>query len=302
MEEMDRKEANGIIRSLFEKESRTFLSNEDKFELKEALRYLSEVEHDGKAMAHLGGIYYEEENYPLAEKYYLASYEAGNKDIASGLGFIYFYGRTGAPNYEKALRYFSESAERGDLEAAMKIADMYRDGLGVKADKDEYERRVRELYEQAQLDDNVFSPVPELAHRLAAIDIEKGNLEEAKSALLKGRLYIVTRIRCSAFWGNFIVARRIEALMDKLGMIDHRMPNFFDLLVLLKKPSEFALIYGGSNYSISSFMDEGKIRVKFNQEPYPSIEDFFRKASIKGRPVYMLEYYGDYSLLRCGNE
>lgn len=299
---MDRKEASRIVRVLFDKESRTFLSKEDKFQLKEALQYLSEVEHDPRAMATLGGIYYEEENYPLAEKYYLSSYEAGNKEIASGLGFIYFYGRTGTPDYQKAMRYFSEAADNGDLEAAMKIADMYRDGLGVKADKDEYEKRVRSLYDEAIMDDNVFAPVPELAHRLAAIDIEKGNEEEAKYVLKKGRLYITTRIRYNAFWGNFIVARRIEALMDKLGMIDHRMPNFFDLLQLLKTPSEFVLIYGGEQHHISSFADEGKIRVKFDDKAYSSIEDFFRKAGIKGRPVYMLEYYGDYSLIRCGNE
>ncbi len=299
---MNKKEAIRIIRVLSDKESRTFLTEEDKFELKEALGYLSEVEHDGEAMGYLGGIYYEEENYPLAEKYYLASYEAGNKHIATCLGYIYFYGRTGTPDYSKAMRYFLEGAEDGNLEAAMKIADMYRDGLGVEADQEEYKKRIRSLYDEAQLDDNVFAPVPELAHRLASIDIEEGNEEEARYVLTKGRIYITTRIKYNAFWGNFIVARRIETLMDKLGMIDHRLPNFFDLLVLLRKPSEFILVYGGAQYPISSFEDEGKIRVKFADASYQSIEDFFRKASIKGRPVYMLEYYGDYSLIRCGNE
>lgn len=299
---MDSNEARRIIDVLDEKSDKRFLTEEEKFQQKEALRYLSEIDRDPRAMSYLGGIYYEEENYPLAEKYYLAAYNEGYKEIASGLGFIYFYGRVGKPDYQKAMFYFQESAKLGDLESEMKIADMYRKGMGVEANFEEYERRIRSLWKRVKNEDDVFSPLPELSHRLADIDIKEGNIKKAKTELRRGRLYIIYRIKYNAFWGNFIVLRRIEELMDKLEMIDKENPNFFDLFVLLKEPAKYLLTYGGKTYVISSFFDEGKIRVNFLGKDYSSIEDFLRKADIQNVPVYLLETKNDYFLERIKDE
>ncbi len=299
---MDQAEAREIIDVLSNKESKAFLSDDEKFQRKEALRYLSEIEGDSQAMAFLGGIYYEEENYPLAEKYYLSSYESGNKEVASGLGYIYFYGRVDKPDYQKAMFYFTEASKLGDLESEMKIADMYRKGLGVEASKEEYEKRIRSLWEKVKNDQDLFSPLPELSHRLASLDIEEGKVEEAKILLKRGRFYIVYRIKYNAFWGNFIVARRIEELMHELQMIDYEHPLLFDLFPLLKEPSSFVLNYGGKTYQIASFYDEGKIRVRFNEKDFASIEDFLRKASIGEMPLYLLESKNNYFITRAEHE
>ena len=278
------------------------LSYNDIHQRDEALHYLSEIEHDAEAMACLGGQYYEDENYPLAEKYYLSSYEAGNKGVASGLGFIYFYGRVGSPDYKKAFRYFNEAKELGDKEAAMKIADMYDRGLGVDKDPAKYEEILRSLWDSLKDDNRLFEPVPEVAHRLAYIAMQRGENEEAASLLRHGRLFITQRINYSDFWGNFIVARRIEKLLGELGLVDVSYPDIFDLFYCLSSPSSYILTYAGKDYEIVSFFDEGKIRVKLDEQPFASIEDFLRKGVIKGKRVYSLEYGCDYLLRKKENE
>lgn len=299
---MDKDEARRIIGVLEEKASKTFLTPDEIFQQKEALRYLSEVEREPRAMAYLGGMYYGEENYPLAEKYYLEAYNEGYKEIASGLGFIYFYGRVGKPDYQKAMKYFLEAANMGDLESEMKIADMYRKGMGMEPNYEEYAKRIASLWQRIKNEDDFFTPLPEVAHRMADIDIKEGKIDKAKTELRRGRLFIVYRIKYNSFWGNFIVLRRIEELMNQLGMIDKEEPNFFDLFVLLKEPSKYILTYAGKTFEISSFFDEGKIRVSFLGKDYASIEDFLRKAEINGTPVCFLEAMNNYFLVRAKDE
>lgn len=295
---MDKEQAWNIVESIERKGRKAPLSESESYQREEALHYLCDVECDAEAMAHLGGLYYGEEKYPLAEKYYLLSYEHGNKAISSGLGFIYFYGRVGTPDYAKAFRYFSEAKELGDKEAAMKLADMYERGYGVEKDEKKYEEILRLLWEELEDSYDLFDPIPEIAHRLAYIDMQRGENEKAIEMLARGRTYIVQRIYYSDFWGNFIVARRTEKLLGELGLIDIDLPRIFDLFYCLKTPSEYSLLYHGKTYAISSFEDEGKIRVKFEDKVYASIEDFLRRAVVEGTCVYALEYKEDYFLRR----
>ncbi len=295
---MDKEQAWNIVKSIERKEQHGPLSESDVYQREEALHYLCDVESDAEAMAYLGGLYYEAEKYPLAEKYYLMSYESGNKYIASGLGFIYFYGRVGTPDYKKAFRYFSEAKELGDKEASMKLADMYERGLGIEKDEKKYEAILRELWKQLEDSYKLFDPIPEIAHRLAYLDMQRGENEEAKEMLERGRIYIVQRISYNSFWGNFIVARRTEKLLGELGLIDEETPRIFDLFYCLREPREYSLLYGGKRYSIVSFEDEGKIRVRFDKEVYASIEDFLRKALVSGKYIYSLERSEDYLLRR----
>lgn len=54
-----------------------------------------------------------------------------NPYYANTLGYIYYYGRTGAPDYEKAYKLFQFGAIHGIQESIYKLGDMYRKGLGV---------------------------------------------------------------------------------------------------------------------------------------------------------------------------
>lgn len=55
-----------------------------------------------------------------------------NPYYANTLGYIYYYGRTGTPNYEKALQLFQFAAMHGNAESLYKLGDMYRNGYGVE--------------------------------------------------------------------------------------------------------------------------------------------------------------------------
>lgn len=81
-------------------------------------------------MADLGGYYYELKKYDLALKYYNMAAELGSEGTEVCLGYVWYYGRTGKVDYEKAFHYFS-MAGRNPV-AEYKIADMYHNGYYVE--------------------------------------------------------------------------------------------------------------------------------------------------------------------------
>ena len=91
------------------------------------LKFLIETENDNRVMESLGGFYYDKQKFALAEKYYLMSFNNGNKYIASGLGFIYYYGRNGERDFKKAFYYF-DFMEDFEVEEWGKEFDSEEDG------------------------------------------------------------------------------------------------------------------------------------------------------------------------------
>lgn len=102
-------------------------SEEDIFLFTEAMDFLISETHDPTSMMELGGWYYGEKDYDLALKYYEMAAAYDSTDAYECLGYIWYYGRTGQKDYEKAFKNFSRAAERGDLIAEYKVADMYKD-------------------------------------------------------------------------------------------------------------------------------------------------------------------------------
>ena len=118
-------EAKRVESAFYEKSAPT---EEDVFLFTEALNYLIEETKDPGYMLELGGYYYGERKFDLALKYYELAAEYKLIDAYDCLGYIWYYGRTGKRDYEKAFKYFSLSAEAGNLQAAYKVADMYKNG------------------------------------------------------------------------------------------------------------------------------------------------------------------------------
>ncbi len=290
---MDKNEAKRIVERFFRNDNPT---KDDEFVFTEACHYLIEVENDRDTMVNLGGYYYDKEKYNLAEKYYLMAYEAGDDWVADGLGFIYYYGRTGERDYEKAFFYFSKAKENGNLEAAMKIADMYRNGYGVPKDKEKYKALLLEVYEKVKDTVQLFDPLPEVSHRLAAILIEEGHPQEAIPLLQKGKNYITQRIRYNAFWGNFIVCRRTIELLYSLIELDEESFDFFDLFYVLKTPCKVKLFYMGNVHEIESYIEEDELRVRCDTKHYKSIENFLINATFDGKHTYIIDFEDFYRM------
>lgn len=101
--------------------------------------YEDAIERDNAdAMCNLGSLFYTgragEQNYEKAAKYYTMADERGERQATENLGYIYYYGRTGAKDYEKAFQYFIKGALDGHLRSLYKIGDFYKNGYYVKKD------------------------------------------------------------------------------------------------------------------------------------------------------------------------
>ena len=87
----------------------------------------SEIEKgDPDAMNDLGAMYYDghrgfEQSFEKAVYYYDMAASNGNRQAQENLGYCYYYGRIGEPDYKKAFHYFALGAFDGHLISLYKI-------------------------------------------------------------------------------------------------------------------------------------------------------------------------------------
>lgn len=114
--------------------------------LPKALRALVEYVYDiavevgdARRINNYGSLYYDgrigEQDFNKAVYYYERAAELGDSNAVDNLGYIYYYGRTGKVNYEKAFQWFSKgSAVYGSSTSTYKLGDMFKNGYYVKKD------------------------------------------------------------------------------------------------------------------------------------------------------------------------
>ena len=94
------------------------------------------AKNDDYAMCNLGALYYDgrigEQNFEKAVYYYEMSAKLGNRQAQENLGYCYYYGRVSEPDYKKAYHYFVMGALEGHIVSLYKIGDMYKNGLYVE--------------------------------------------------------------------------------------------------------------------------------------------------------------------------
>ena len=99
---------------------------EDDIQFIHALDFLIQETNNPEYMVELGGWYYGQKQFDLAEDYYLMAAKLNYADAYECLGYIYYYGRVGQPDYEKAFHYYKLASDQGNIVAAYKLADMYK--------------------------------------------------------------------------------------------------------------------------------------------------------------------------------
>lgn len=258
--------------------------------LKDALAFLIEETQDSGYMMYLGGIYYDERKFDLAFKYYEMAAEQDDDSAYECLGYIWYYGRTGEKDYKKAFEYFSKAAQVGNLVAAYKVADMYREGYYVEKDYDKYCRTIESLYPRVRLADNLGAPLPEISMRLAAIRREQGRTDEAIQILLKARPFLAERIMYNPFFGDLT---NMEHLIgDLYEMVECDLNSFmlYDLHHVLRTPCTVEFKYKGKTYDVESYAINDTVKVRFGNKRYDSIKDFFAHAEIDGRKLVTIPY------------
>ena len=294
---MTDKEARDIVRAFDENR---LLSEDEIFMFTEAMNYLIDKHHSPKDMLYLGGYYYEEKKFDLALKYYEMAASYDYAPAYECLGYIWYYGRTGAVDYEKAFGYFSKLMDKGNLVAAYKVADMYKNGYFVEKDRAKYEEIVESLYPKVLKCNNAFDPIPEVFTRLARIRKKQGKELDAIDLYMRAKRVLAVRITCNAFFGNLNIMKWL--IEDLYTLIDFDEEDFdlYDLYYLLKENNhEIVFYYEDMEYTVLSELEDGECHVCFDGKWYRSVDDFFSGAMIDDMKLtYLFEELYDYELVR----
>ena len=256
-------------------------TEDEVFRYTEAMEFLIRETRQSRYMMSLGGYYYEEKRFDLALKYYGMAAECGDPYADVCLGYIWYYGRTGERNFEKASHYYSKGMEAGDLQCAYKIADMYRNGYYVEKDYDKYCEIIEGLYPRIKDAQYVNEPLPEIFTRLARIRMEQKRYEEAENLLLSAKDFLAQRICCHPFFGDLNIMKWLVEDLNKLpSKQDPKYVDLYDLFTILREPAQVFFYYRRKKMEIKSVMEDGECIICFDGHWYRTVDDFFAKASI----------------------
>ena len=259
---------------------------EDDIALIHALEFLIKETNNPEYMVELGAWYYGQKQFDLAEEYYLMAAKLGYNDAYECLGYIYYYGRVGHPDYEKAFHYYKLASDKGNLVAAYKLADMYKNGYYVQKDYPRYVQIIKDLYSKIQGATNTFDPVPEIYSRLAKIYVEEGNEDQAIKLLLIAKEFQSQRLIYSQFFGDLTIMKYIVNDLYSLIQFDPNYMDLFDLYYALQKPCKVAIEILGDDHIIEAKYEDGLFYICMDDKNYEDVDQFFQNAMIHDEPLY----------------
>lgn len=264
-------------------------SEEDDFLYTEAMDFLIREENNPEDMLHLGGWYYGKRKFDLALKYYemASAFDIDDADVC--LGYIWYYGRTGKPDYEKAFQHYSKSMKRGNPVSTYKVADMYHNGYYVEKDEVKYRQIIEDLYKKVKKPRMLFDPYPEVATRLARIRRDQGKMDEAADLFLRAKNFLAKRIRYSGFFGNLNIMKWLIDDLYEIIEFDPEGMDLFDLYYVLKRPAEVSFFYKDQSEKIESMMEDGSCVIHFQDKWYRDRDEFFQKARIGNQKLTAIQ-------------
>ncbi len=265
------------------------LNEDEEFMYTESLRFLIEETEETRWMVELGGYYYELRDFDLALKYYEMADRFGDRWAPEGLGYIWYYGRTGTRDYEKAFHYYSKAAELGSIKSRIKVADMYKNGYYVDQSYDEYCKIIEECYPLVKKAKYLGEPKPEIFTRLAAIRKEQGRIDEAVRLYQEAKEFLRQRIVYTQFFGDLTIMKYLIRDLYALTELDPADLDLYDLYYLLEQPGTVTFYHLGLAHEVLAVREEAGIAVAFDGEWYRDADAFFRKAAIDGEPLTVLD-------------
>ncbi len=277
---MTKSSAESIVRAFYNIKTP---DENDEFAFTEAMSFLINETKDPEYMLDLGGFYYSRKNYDLALKYYNMSAELGNSDAIECLGYIWYYGRTGTVDYEKAFGYFSHGMEKGMPVSTYKVADMYKNGYFVERNYEKYVDIIEKLYDRMKGSRGLYEPIPDICTRLAKIRIGQGRTDEALQLYLYAKLFLAQRLKYNDFFGDISVMMWLIDDMYKIREFDRISFDFYDMFYLMTSPCRIFFRYNGKEYMVECVRDDdGSVSIGFDGKWYRQRDDFYKKARIEG--------------------
>lgn len=274
-------------------EYKSVLSDDEEFMLIEAMDFLIEETKDPKWMVRLGGYYYDKKDFDLALKYYEMADSYGDEWAPEGLGYIWYYGRTGEKDYKKAFEYYTRAAKNGSLTSEMKIADMYKNGYYVEKDYDKYVDMIEKLYVKSRKIGGYGAKV-DIFVRLARIRKEQGDNDEALRLLLDAKSMLADELEFNQFFGDLNVMKWLTEDMYTVTEFDRADFDLYDLYYLFREPVMVRFRYEGKEYEIEAVQEDEGVAINFDGKWFKTVDDFFRKAELDGvrLPVLYYRLYG----------
>ena len=260
-------------------------SEDDVFLFTEAMDYIIQTTRDPNAMLSLGGYFYDERKFDLALKYYEMAAEYKNVSAYECLGYIWYYGRTGTRDYEKAFHYFKLAKDQGHIVAAYKLADMYKNGYYVEKNYDAYCKIIEELYPKVKNATHLGAPLPEIFTRLARIRTGQGKTDEAIRLYYSAKDFLAQRISYNPFFGSLNIMMWLEDDLYELIGFDQDNFDFYDLYYLAKMPVKVKFYFDGKEQEWEVVEENEELVIRFNDKWYRTRENFFAKACIDGLPL-----------------
>ena len=275
-----------------EYEYKSILSEDEEFMLTEAFNYLIEETKDYQWMERLGGYYYGKRDFDLALKYYEMADSFGDPWAPEGLGYIWYYGRTGEKDYEKAFNYYQRAAENGFMRSAVKVADMYKNGYFVEKDNDKYVSMIEDLYNKCKdffAWDNI-----DIFVRLARIRKEQGKTVEAIDLFLRAKSMLADKLEMDQFFGDLNVMKWLIEDLYTIEDFDRADFDLYDLYYLCEKPVTVRFRYDDKVYTVEAVQESETVAVKFDGKWFKTVDDFFKKAELDGvrLPALYYKLYG----------
>ena len=285
---MDIREANSIRRNFERMEDP---SEEDIFLYTEAMDYLIYKTADPKVMLALGGYYYEEKIFDLALKYYEMAAEYKLPNAYEGLGYIWYYGRTGKRDFEKAFHYYSLAKDAGIMEAAVKVADMYKNGYFVDRDYEKYKEIIEELYPKVITARYLNEPLPEVCTRLAMIRKEEGQIDEAVRLLYQAKDFQAQRLKYNNFFGGINIMKWLIDDLYEMIPFDENDFDLFDCMWLLRgqRSVKIRFFHKDTPLTIEAIVENGELTIHWGGEVYPDRDEFYAKAMLGDQRLMSLQ-------------
>lgn len=269
-------------------EYKSVLTDDEEFMLLEALEFMIDQTKETEWMVRLGGYHYDRKNFDLALKYYEMADALGDKWAAEGLGYIWYYGRTGEPDYGKAFRYYHKAMDNGNLKSMVKVADMYKNGYGVEQNEAMYIELIETASDYVKDARYLNEPLPEIYTRLAKIRTKQGKIDEAIDLYVRAKDFLAQRIAANPFFGDLNIMKWLEEDLYELIEFDRYDFDLYDLYVLLKEPVRVRFSCEGAEFEVESVSEEAGLCIKFADSWYRDIDDFFAKAVIGGERIPVL--------------